>query len=279
MKFYRARIATRGVSGAGSPSRRVRRGPRGAAPPPVVGGAAGLGATRPRHGTPHARHQPRLAADRWHAPSASRDTHLPKLPGRERAAGFLEVLEGDTGKMRGSTENARRRNDRVARLDAPRGGGFTRTTNVLNLALRRGSFPLRASMTRVDARRDRARRASANGRWRGFARRSRRFLLPRRARDGWGSRCVRRPSRRRVRRGRGWDGASRRRGGGGDGGEGARGAGSGGSRREAATRPRGRCARPAAESTAVRVSIRVGRVRAETRWDARARGGVRGARG
>ena len=52
MKFYRARIATRGVSGAGSPSRRVRRGPRGARAPAVVGGAAGLGATRPRHGTP-----------------------------------------------------------------------------------------------------------------------------------------------------------------------------------------------------------------------------------
>ena len=101
-------------------------------------------------------------------------------------AGFLEA---DTGGARGSrrTRKSRRtrgsRRTRVGGTTAPRvstrhvGGGFTRTTNVLDLALRRGFIPLRASMTRVDTRRDRARRASANGRWRGFARRSRRFLL------------------------------------------------------------------------------------------------------
>ena len=278
MKFYRARIATRGVSGAGSPSRRVRRGPRGAAPPPSSAAPRGWARRDRVMVPPHARHQPRLAADRWHAPSASRDTHLPKLPGRERAGGVPRGPRGGYWENERIAENARRRNDRVARLDAPRGGGFTRTTNVLNLALRRGFIPLRASMTRVDARAtargERARtgggEASRGGRGASFS--------PRRARDGWGSRCVRRPSRRRVRRGRGWDGASRRRGGGGDGGERER-------------RRLGRLASRGCDATARAVrSTRRGinrRPGINPRWTrtrrdsvgTRARGGVRGARG
>ena len=184
MKFYRARIATRGVSGAGSPSRRVRRGPPGRLRPRRRRRRRGVGRDATASWYHRTRDISRDSRRTGGTPRVRHATHTSRnFQDGSARAGFLEVLEGDTGKMRGSRKTRKSRRTRVGGTTASRvstrhvEGGFTRTTNVLNLALRRGFIPLRASMTRVDARRDRAWRASANGRWRGFARRSRRFLL------------------------------------------------------------------------------------------------------
>ena len=108
---------------------RAARPPGALAPPPSSAAPRGWARRDRVMVPPHARHQPRLAADRWHAPSASRDTHLPKLPGRERAGGVPRGPRGGywenerIAENEKIAENARRGNDRVARLDAPRGGG------------------------------------------------------------------------------------------------------------------------------------------------------------
>ena len=118
MKFYRARIATRGVSrGVAFEARAARPGRRA---PAVVGGAARLGARDRVMVPPHAT-SAATAADRWHAPGASRDTHLPKLPGRERAGGVPRVLSGIQGKMR-IAENASEERPRRASRRATWGG-------------------------------------------------------------------------------------------------------------------------------------------------------------
>ena len=182
----RARIATRGVSGAGSRTRRVGRGPRS---------RSRLRRRRRRRGD--GRDATATETARWYP--CTRDTSR----NSRRTGGILrEQHPRDTsrtfrdGRARVETPRRRRRRrraggsrqtsggastagastaSRVSKRYA--GGRFSRTGDVFDRPLHRGFIPTRAwTTTRVDARPVCASRTIENGRWRGFARRSRRFL-------------------------------------------------------------------------------------------------------